>query len=37
MARFVEAWKQDHPRDQVIERDLAATALPSITDDWAAT
>ncbi len=33
--RFVETWKKDHPEGQVIERDLAATSLPLITDEWA--
>jgi FMN-dependent NADH-azoreductase len=33
-ARFVEAWQQEHPQGEVIERDLAATTLPHITDEW---
>jgi len=33
-AHFVEAWQQEHPDGTVIERDLAATALPHITDEW---
>jgi FMN-dependent NADH-azoreductase len=32
--RFAQAWQQEHPSGQVIERDLAATALPHITDEW---
>ncbi len=32
--RFAEAWQQEHPQGKVIERDLAATALPHITDEW---
>ena len=32
--RFVEAWQQEHPDGTVIERDLATTALPHITDEW---
>ena len=32
--RFVEAWQHEHPEGTVIERDLAATALPHITDEW---
>jgi FMN-dependent NADH-azoreductase len=32
--RFVEAWQQEHPQGEVIERDLATTALPHITDEW---
>jgi FMN-dependent NADH-azoreductase len=33
-AHFVEAWQHEHPDGTVIERDLAATALPHITDEW---
>jgi FMN-dependent NADH-azoreductase len=33
-ARFVEAWQQEHPQGKVIERDLAITTLPHITDEW---
>ncbi len=33
-ARFVEAWQLEHPDGTVIERDLAITALPHITDEW---
>jgi FMN-dependent NADH-azoreductase len=33
-ARFVEAWQLEHPDGTVIERDLATTALPHITDEW---
>ena len=33
-AHFVEAWQQEHPDGTVIERDLATTALPHITDEW---
>jgi FMN-dependent NADH-azoreductase len=33
-ARFAEAWQHEHPQGQVIERDLAATELPHITDEW---
>jgi FMN-dependent NADH-azoreductase len=32
--RFVEAWKQEHPNGQVIERDLARTNIPPITDEF---
>ena len=32
--RFVEAWQQEHPTGTVVERDLAATTLPPITDEW---
>jgi len=31
---FAEAWQQAHPEGTVIERDLAATSLPLITDEW---
>ena len=31
---FVETWKKQHPGGQVIERDLATTPLPLITDEW---
>jgi FMN-dependent NADH-azoreductase len=34
-SRFIETWKKDHPKGKVIERDLAATSLPLITDEWA--
>jgi FMN-dependent NADH-azoreductase len=33
-AGFVEAWQKEHPQGQVLERDLTATALPQITDEW---
>jgi FMN-dependent NADH-azoreductase len=33
-AHFVEAWQQEHPDGTVIERNLATTALPHITDEW---
>ena len=36
-AKFAEEWKKTHPDGQVIHRDLAATTLPQITDDWGAT
>jgi FMN-dependent NADH-azoreductase len=36
-AKYVEAWKVENPGGEVKERDLATTALPHITDDWAAT
>ncbi len=32
--RFVEAWQQEHPTGTVVERDLATTNLPHITDEW---
>jgi FMN-dependent NADH-azoreductase len=32
--RFVETWKKENPAGEVIERDLAQTYLPQITDEW---
>ncbi|MFZ0771553.1 MAG: NAD(P)H-dependent oxidoreductase [Candidatus Sulfotelmatobacter sp.] len=32
--KFVETWKKQNPAGEVIERDLAATQLPPITDEW---
>jgi FMN-dependent NADH-azoreductase len=32
--RFVETWKKENPAGEVIERDLAKTHLPPITDEW---
>lgn len=32
--KFVETWKKANPTGEVIERDLAATPLPMITDEW---
>src|SRR6267142_6568126 len=36
-ARFAEEWRKNHPHGKVTHRDLAATKLPLITDDWGAT
>jgi FMN-dependent NADH-azoreductase len=36
-ATFVEGWKKNHPGGEVIQRDLATTVLPHITDHWGAT
>jgi FMN-dependent NADH-azoreductase len=36
-AKFTEEWRKKHPDGEVIQRDLSATALPLITDDWGAT
>jgi FMN-dependent NADH-azoreductase len=36
-AKFAEEWRKNHPDGEVIKRDLSATALPLITDDWGAT
>jgi FMN-dependent NADH-azoreductase len=33
-ARFVEVWKKENPAGEVMERDLATTSLPLITDEW---
>jgi FMN-dependent NADH-azoreductase len=32
--KFVEAWKKENPAGEVMERDLATTQLPLITDEW---
>jgi len=32
--KFVATWKLEHPDGEVIERDLAKTHLPHITDEW---
>ena len=32
--RFVETWKRENPNGEVIERNLATTTLPIITDEW---
>ena len=31
---FAETWKKENPAGEVIERDLATTHLPLITDEW---
>jgi len=31
---FVQAWKKQNPAGRVMERDLATTTLPLITDEW---
>src|SRR5467141_4736072 len=36
-AKFVEEWKKNHPTGEVIQRDLATTVLPHITDHWGGT
>jgi FMN-dependent NADH-azoreductase len=36
-AQFIEAWKRNYPGGDVTYRDLATTAIPPVTDDWAAT
>lgn len=33
-AKFVETWKKENSEGEVIERDLATTHLPHITDEW---
>ena len=35
--RFTEKWRKNYPDGEVIRRDLTATVLPLITDDWSAT
>jgi FMN-dependent NADH-azoreductase len=32
--KFVETWRRQNPTGEVIERDLASTHLPHITDEW---
>ena len=32
--RFVESWKKENSAGEVVERDLATTPLPPITDEW---
>jgi FMN-dependent NADH-azoreductase len=32
--KFAEAWKKEHPEGEAVERDLAKTQLPLITDEW---
>src|SRR5437588_11491222 len=34
-AKFVEEWKKNHLAGEVIQRELATTVLPQITDHWA--
>jgi FMN-dependent NADH-azoreductase len=36
-AKFAEEWRKNHPDGVVIQRDLSATVIPLITDDWNAT
>jgi FMN-dependent NADH-azoreductase len=35
-AEFVKTWKRENPEGKVVERDLAETTLPLITDEWVA-
>ena len=35
--KFADEWSKSHPAGELIRRDLSATALPLITDDWNAT
>jgi FMN-dependent NADH-azoreductase len=35
--KFAEEWRKNHPDGVVIQRDLSATVIPLITDDWNAT
>lgn len=32
--KFAEVWKKENPEGEVIDRDLAQTSLPLITDEW---
>jgi FMN-dependent NADH-azoreductase len=36
-AKFAEEWRKSHPDGEVIRRDLSATTIPLITDEWSAT
>jgi FMN-dependent NADH-azoreductase len=36
-AKIADEWIKNYPDGEVIQRDLSATALPLITDDWNAT
>jgi FMN-dependent NADH-azoreductase len=33
-ANLVAAWTRENPQGEVIRRDLAATSIPPITDEW---
>jgi FMN-dependent NADH-azoreductase len=33
-SQFVKGWKESNPDGEVVERDLATTPLPHITDEW---
>jgi FMN-dependent NADH-azoreductase len=33
---FIAAWKENHPDDQVVYRDLRNTCIPHITEEWIA-
>jgi len=33
-AKFVESWRKQNPNAEVIERNLATTNLPYVTDEW---
>jgi FMN-dependent NADH-azoreductase len=33
-ANFVDFWRKQHPDGEIIERNLATTTLPHITDEW---
>jgi FMN-dependent NADH-azoreductase len=33
-SEFVSAWKKENPNGQVRERDLSATSIPLISDEW---
>lgn len=33
-AQFRQAWKKQNPDGEVVERDLACTILPAVTDEW---
>ncbi len=33
-SKFVDEWQRQHPEGEIVERNLATTALPHITDEW---
>ena len=32
--KFVEEWRKEYPEGQVVERNVTASVLPNITDEW---
>jgi FMN-dependent NADH-azoreductase len=32
--KFVEEWRKEYPEGQVVERNVTASILPNITDEW---
>ncbi len=33
-SKFVDSWKKENPTGEVVQRDLATTLFPLITDEW---